>query len=447
LLETFSKYDQLNNWSALRRSIHHVFHIMKRSSLFLTLGVWFASLALAFFIGRALTSTGASTQQTASEALAGPQILEAIRIAPAQADTLETSVTAGEAVATLDQLSTQSSEMTRQLLNAAFAVPISDPGRSEAINQLLEQLAASDPLAALEFTESIASLRDAERARNNILEVWASNEPMAALAWADTALADAPYNLRNSQMEAIIRGFAETNPKGAFNYANAMSENNSSNLRLKNRLLSEVIETQIRGGGLDGAYATIAQMVDGRSKDNLQRELVDEWAAFDPVSAAAYVQGLGSDATTGMKTALIGEWAESDPSAAAAWLNNLSAEDPAYQHATAQITREWTRYDLTASSEWLNSLPPSPELDRAVATYTYRAAQEDPPTAMSWAESISNANIRNRMMQQVAANWKNDDPKSFTSYLDNSELNEKEREQLETAKSWHSSGRGWGGRR
>ncbi len=420
---------------------------MKRSSLFLTLGVWFASLALAFFIGRALTSTGASTQQTASEALAGPQILEAIRIAPAQADTLETSVTAGEAVATLDQLSNQSSEMTRQLLNAAFAVPISDPGRSEAINQLLEQLAASDPLAALEFTESIASLRDAERARNNILEVWASNEPMAALAWADTALADAPYNLRNSQMEAIIRGFAETNPKGAFNYANAMSENNSSNLRLKNRLLSEVIETQIRGGGLDGAYATIAQMVDGRSKDNLQRELVDEWAAFDPVSAAAYVQGLGSDATTGMKTALIGEWAESDPSAAAAWLNNLSAEDPAYQHATAQITREWTRYDLTASSEWLNSLPPSPELDRAVATYTYRAAQEDPPTAMSWAESISNANIRNRMMQQVAANWKNDDPKSFTSYLDNSELNEKEREQLETAKSWHSSGRGWGGRR
>ena len=420
---------------------------MKRSSLVLYLAAWFASIALAFFIGRALSSTGTSTEQTASEALSAAQLQEAVRSATARVDTAGAATGEAEAGDTFEQLRTQSSAMTRQLLNAALAVPISDPGRSETINQLLEQLAASDPLAALEFADGIASLRDAERARNNILEVWASNEPMAALAWADSALADVPYNLRNSQMEAIIRGFAETNPKGAFNYANALSEATTSELRLKNRLLSEVIETQIGGGGLAEAQTTIALMPDGPSKENLQRELVNEWAAFDPVSAAAYVQGLGSDASTGMKTALIGEWAESDPAAAAAWLSNLSAEDPAYSHATTQITREWTRYDLTASSEWLNSLPASPELDRAVATYTYRAAQEDPPTAMSWAESINNANMRNRMMQQVAANWKNDDPEGFTSYLDNSDLNEKEREKLETAKSWHSSGHGWGGRR
>ena len=420
---------------------------MKRSSLVLYLAVWFASIALAFFIGRALSSTGTSTEQTASEALSAAQLQEAVRSATARVDTAGAATGEAEAEDTFEQLRTQSSAMTRQLLNAALAVPISDPGRSETINQLLEQLAASDPLAALEFADGIASLRDAERARNNILEVWASNEPMAALAWADSALADVPYNLRNSQMEAIIRGFAETNPKGAFNYANALSEATTSELRLKNRLLSEVIETQIGGGGLAEAQTTIALMPDGPSKENLQRELVNEWAAFDPLSAAAYVQGLGSDASTGMKTALIGEWAESDPAAAAAWLSNLSTEDPAYSHATTQITREWTRYDLTASSEWLNSLPASPELDRAVATYTYRAAQEDPPTAMSWAESINNAHMRNRMMQQVAANWKNDDPKGFTSYLDNSDLNEEQREKLETAKSWHSSGHSWGGRR
>ncbi len=420
---------------------------MKRSSLVLYLAAWFASIALAFFIGRAPSSTGTSTEQTASKALSATQLQEAVRSAPARVDTAGAATGEVEAAAMFEQLRTQSSAMTRQLLNAALAVPISDPGRSETINQLLEQLAASDPLAALEFADGIASLRDAEQARNNILEVWARNEPMAALAWADSALADVPYNLRNSQMEAIIRGFAETNPKGAFNYANAFSEATTSELRLKNRLLSEVIETQIGGGGLAEAQTTIALMPDGPSKENLQRELVNEWAAFDPLSAAAYVQGLGSDASTDMKTALIGEWAESDPAAAAAWLSNLSADDPAYSYATTQITREWTRYDLTASSEWLNSLPASPELDRAVATYTYRAAQEDPPTAMSWAESINNAHMRNRMMQQVAANWKNDDPKGFTSYLDNSDLNEEQREKLETAKSWHSSGHSWGGRR
>ena len=408
---------------------------MKRSTLCLYLGVWCASSALSFFIGRSLTSTTADGQQIASTALGSARLQEQARQAAAdRQESAETTLTEGdEAQAALEQLQNKSAAMTRQLLNAALASPMSDPGRSDTINDLLKQLAATDPLTALDMANALPSLRDAERARNDILQVWASHEPLAALAWANTELANVPANLRNSQMRAILRGFAETNPKGAFNYANALSEETPNDLRQKNRLLSEVIETQIRGGGLAEAQTTIALMPDGSTKDSLQRELVSEWAKFDPASAAAYVQSLGSEATTSMKTALVGEWAENDPAAAAAWLGTLSTDDPAYGHASAQITREWTRYDLTASSEWLNSLPASPELDRAVATYTYRAAQEDPPAAMSWAESISNKNMRNKMMQQVAANWKNDDPEGFTNYLDNSDLNEKERKNLESA--------------
>ena len=425
---------------------------MKRSSLPLYLGVWLASVALSFFIGQSLTSTDSNSGQVGTETLTAAQLKEqAMRNASALIDATNTTIAEGSSKqAVLEQLQSQSAEMTRRLLNAAFALPMSEPGRSETINDLLKQLAATDPLAALEYANNIPSLRDAERARNDILQVWANHEPMAALAWADTELANVPANLRNSQMRAIMRGFAESNPKAAFSYANALSEETTSDLRYKNRLLGEVIETQIRGGGVAEAQATIALLPDGATKESLQRELVGEWAKFDPGSAASYVQSLGSEATTSMKTALIGEWAENDPAAAAAWLGNLSTDDPAYGHASAQITREWTRYDLTASSEWLNSLPASPELDRAVATYTFRAAQEDAPTAMSWAESITNKNMRNKMMQQVAANWKNDDLDSFTNYLDNSELSKKEREQLESAKSWHpgggGGGRGWAGR-
>jgi len=423
---------------------------MKRSSLPLTLGVWCASIALSFFIGRSLSPT--SEQRTPS-ALSSAQIQQSATQPETKRIAIAGTTQTGDsdALAALEQLQENSVEMTRKLLNAALELPMSDPNRSNTINDLLEQLAANDPLAALEIANALPSLRDAERARNDILQVWANHEPMAALAWAETELANVPANLRNSQMMAIMRGFAESNPKAAFSYANALSEATTSDLRYKNRLLGEVIETQIRGGGVAEAQATIALLPDGATKESLQRELVGEWAQFDPASAAAYVQSLGSEATTSMKTALIGQWAENDPAAAAAWLGHLSTDDPAYGHASAQITREWTRYDLTASSEWLHSLPASPELDRAVATYTFRAAQEDAPTAMSWAESITNKNMRNKMMQQVAANWKNDDPESFTQYLDDSDLNKKEREQLESAKSWHlggggGGGRGWGGR-
>lgn len=418
---------------------------MKRTSSYLYLGVWIASIAVAFLIGRWGSSTDASKPALATEANAAQKQAQAIRESPRLNSALTTATELDPELEAIEDSLTPSRTAIIASLRNAFALPMDDPQRSEKINELLQQYAAIDPMAALELANDIPSLRDAERARNAILETWANNEPMAALAWADTNLANVPTNLRNSQMRAIIRGFAATNPKAAFNYANGLSEETSSDLRLKNRLLGEVIETQIRGGGLSEAQNSIALMPDGPTKDSLQRELVNEWAAFDPASAAAYVQALGDSASTSLKTALISEWSRNDPAAAAAWLSNLSPDDPAYGRGTTEITREWTRYDLTASSEWLNSLPASPELDRAVATYTYRAAQEDPPTAMSWAESINNKNMRNKMMQQVAASWKSDDPEGFSNYLDESELNPKEREQLESAKSWHSRAGGWGG--
>jgi len=212
-------------------------------------------------------------------------------------------------------------------------------------------------------------------------------------------------------------------------------------MRLKERLLSEVIETQIRGGGLQDAQTTIALMPEGQSKNNLQRELVNEWAAFDPQSAAAYVQSLGDGAPSNLKSDLIEEWAKKDPPAAATWLNSLPEGDPAFAKASATITREWTLYDLAASSEWLNSLPASPQLDRAVAAYTARASQEDPATAMSWAESINNDGLRTRMMQKVAGSWKSNDPAAFSTYLDGGDFNSKQRKLLESAKAWPSNRR------
>ena len=419
---------------------------MQRSSLKLYLAVWIASIAIAFFIGRSLSFSGSSSPD-----LRAPTTLEAQQLERSSSSLNQTTSSqepANVAENELQPLQQPNREQTLQMLTAAFELPQSDPSRSSTIRNLLKQLAITDPLTALELTDSISSLRDAERARTDILKVWANREPMAALAWADTHLADVPSNLRSSQMRAIMQGFAESNPKAAFSYANGLSEATPADMRYKNRLLGAVIETQIQSGGLGDAQTTIALLADGPTKEHLQRELVDEWAAFDPDAAAAYVQSLGDAANTQLKTTLISEWAENDPAAAAAWLSTLSSEDPAYGRATAEITREWTRYDLTASSEWLNSLPASPELDRAVATYTYRAAQEDPPTAMSWAESISNDRMRSKMMEQVAANWKTEDAQSFTNYLDKSDLSEKEREQLESAKSWHTPGGGnWGRRR
>lgn len=418
---------------------------MKRSALLLCFSVWFISLLTAYYIGSQRqadtgTDTGTVSPVAVAPTASEPESSDEDVSAEEPTESALQSFFDGEAIPLEDalrEISTLSGESARQLLGQAFALPKSDPSRARVINDLLAQLAETEPTVALELASQIESFRDSESARIAVLEVWGKNDPAAALAWAKQALASEPSRTRRSQLAALYRGYAQSNPEAAFQEALAISGDN----RLRNSLLDEVIETQIENGGLQAAKLAIDLLNDPQMQNNLRRELVDEWAQFDPEAAAQYVLSLGEDADARLKTELISEWAESDPAAAAAWLSSLSEDDPTIARASAEIIREWTRYDLAASAEWLNSLPPSPELDRAVISYTFRAAEEDPETAMTWAESIENDRRRTWMMERVAATWKDQDAETFKSYLDNSELTAEQRKTLEDAEN---RGGGWG---
>jgi hypothetical protein len=417
---------------------------MKRSTLILCFAVWSISLITAYYVG--------SRGESAPVAIPAPSTPQATlpKANATKADDVKTTVTpqataldaylSGEDIPlneALRDISILSAQASLDLLDQAFALPTSDPNRSRLIQELLGQLAETEPMAALELASQITSLRDSERARISVLEVWGRNDPAAAMAWATNALSGEPTRARISQLSAIYRGFAESSPAAAFQQALQIQDDN----RLRNRLLGEVIETQIESGGLMAAKLAVDLVTDPDTQNALRRELVDEWAEFDPQAAAQYVLSLGEDAPENLKTTLVSEWAESDPAAAAAWLSNLPEGDPAIARASASIIQEWTRYDLAASAEWLNSLPASPELDRAVISYTFRAAEEDPGTAMTWAASIDNDRRRSWMMERVAATWKEQDAETFKAYLDSSELDEEQRKKLENAQP--NSG-GWG---
>jgi hypothetical protein len=420
---------------------------MKPSTLILYFAVWSISLTAAYFIGSLGKDLTTDTDQSVKVPtdLKKPKLIQDL--------VLEEGATDGENALTaylsgdvslledaLLEIPKLSGEATRELLAQAFNLPASDPKRSRLIRDLLGQLAETEPVAALELASQIESLRDSERARVAVLEVWGRKDPAAAIAWANNALAGEPSRTRNSQLRAIYRGYAANNPAAAFQQALAITDND----RLKNHLLEEVITVQTESGGLQAAMLAVDLVADPEMQNSLRRELVDEWAEFDPQAAAAYVSTLGEDADSSIKSALVSRWAQSDPAAAAAWLSSLDVDDPAIARASSSIIREWTRYDLTASADWLNSLPASPELDRAVISYTFRAAEEDPETAMSWAESIEDDRRRTWMMERVAITWKEQNAETFKSYLDKSELSAEQREKLENAQSRGNSH--WGRR-
>lgn len=421
---------------------------MKPKTFLLGLFTWLASVGVAYYIGLKFNSPESIDPEQIRVAEITTPIEEknAERVEPEVPAKSIDSILAESGI-DLDEALRQARELSesdqRALLNEAFALPSSDYRRSRMIRSLLSQLAETAPSEALALAGEIGSLRETERARVAILEVWATNDPVAALNWAETELSNEPLRSQSSQLLAIYRGYAKTNPQAAFSAALAMKTEGTGQARVQLYALEEIIEQQIENGGLLDAKLQVEMLEDGSIKNNLLSELVDEWASFDPEGAAAYVDSLGDKVSGSIKARLLGEWAENDPAAAAAWLSNKEVDENTLSRASTAIIREWTRYDMAASAEWLNSQPTSPALDRAVMSYTYRAVQEDPESAMTWAESIDNDWMRNRMMQHVAGTWKNDDPDSFRSYLDKSEFNEDQKKKLEESSPMNGGRRWW----
>ncbi len=420
---------------------------MKTYPIFLGLLVWFASIVGAFYLGQTadLKKRSIEAQLEAQEkALARSDNLPldgALRPPLSASDPLIDTVDPDDA---LQQAASLNQAALLDLLADAFALPADDFRRARMIRELLGKLAESNPEEALLLAANIGSLRETEQARRAILEVWGRQDPQAALNWAAQALVNETLDSRRAQIVAIYSGYGLSNPEAAFSSALALPTNNRAEQRIQNSALEAVIEAQIQNGGLELAKQQVEQLEAGPIKDRLLREMVDEWAGFDPAAAAAYVQAMGDAASARIKESLVGEWAESDPAAAAAWLSQQSFDENTIGRASAAIIREWTRYDMAASAEWLNSLPSSPELDRAVMSYTFRAAQEDPANAMSWAESINNDGMRTRMMERVAGTWKTDDPEGFQAYLKSADFSEEQRELLQNAREGGGMG---GGRR
>lgn len=403
---------------------------MKLPTRFILMMVWLATVLAAFAIGRGLQLV-VENHTITSKSIESSNVKK--NDLSSEYGSVQLEITEDLLPKTQEDVNFYLEVESKESLEGAFLLPLTNPKRANIIKDLLVQMASDQPELALLEATKIASVRDQERAINSILQAWGATNPNAALSWADSHIDQIPKQVMNRKFMAIFRGYAQSDPTAAFAQAYGMKEATNVERRLKNNILSEVIEMQVRQGGLVLARATVESMQDGDTKNRLLTEMVDEWAEYDPTAAAKYVKSLGESATTWMKASLISEWAESDPISAADWLSNLDIEDPAFGRGTASIIREWSQYDLSASAEWLNTLPASPQLDRAVASYTFRAAQEDPANAMSWAESISNERMQGYLMERVAANWKDQDPSAFAVYLESSEFSDEIKERLENA--------------
>ncbi len=317
--------------------------------------------------------------------------------------------------------------------------------RDRLLSQLLARIAQEDPTGALELTSMIGGLQARESALRGVLEEWAVRDPTTSLAWIEENSTGLPGWVEFNRLESWVEGYAKVDPRGAFDFVAARPGEGRRDLREQTRLIEEVIGEQIRAGQVGEAIGMLETLPEGRLRDESFRELYSEWAEEDPEAAAQHFLANPVEGSDPWAQDIVRSWAESDPGAAADFVASLGPENEGFERSVSALIERWTRYDLQAPAEWLNRMPPSPEIDRAVAVYSMRAASEDPQGAMTWAESIASEQSRERIMLRVAANWQDVDEEGFNDYLEQSEFDDEFEERL---RSYGSSrgGRGFGGR-
>tara|TARA_R100000027_G_scaffold67749_1_gene68495 strand:- start:16380 stop:17720 length:1341 start_codon:yes stop_codon:yes gene_type:complete len=316
------------------------------------------------------------------------------------------------------------------------------PDRDRVLRMLLGEMAETDPAGAMKFAQSISSISESESTRRDILQAWGRNDPQSALAWIESNRGSIPSRLYSRRLESWVSGYAELDPAGAFAYVSAIETTNRGDRWMKERMIEEIVETQVRANQLDEALAELQKLPEGRLRSEALEEFYSEWARQDPQGAAEHFLNNREEDSERVAAGLIRQWASADPVQAAEFVSSMDASDPAYQVAISSLIERWSNYDLEGPAQWLNELPPSPEIDRAVAVYSVRASAEDPEGAMSWAASIESEDTRGRVMQRVAAEWKESDPEGLEGYIVENDLDEGTATELRNARS---GGRRWRG--
>ncbi len=309
------------------------------------------------------------------------------------------------------------------------------PGRrrDELLATLLGRIGTGDAGEAMRRLGAIGGVTTRESARREILRAWAGRDAAAALEWIETHREAAPRSLRAARLEAWMEGYARTDPAAALEHAVNLPGDTRDDLLQKRRMVETVVEELVVGGRIAEALAGLEKLPPGRVRNEALSELYSEWAKESPQVAAAHFLANRREGGERMAAGLVRAWAETDPTAAAGFVASLGTGDPAFEVAVSSLIERWSRYDLDGPGQWLNELPPSEEIDRAVAVFSMRASHEDPAGAMTWAESISSESRRTRVMSGVAESWKEIDPAGFEAYLESSGLDEQTVEQLQTS--------------
>ncbi len=269
-----------------------------------------------------------------------------------------------------------------------------------------------------------------------LLEAWASSDPSAARdAYESVKPRDAPKigplsRPSDALLGGLLRGWARSGKPGLTDFFSLQSGGSR---------LSRQASFYLQQHATQNGFAATADFADQLASDDeyapsFKRMMLgaagEALAGLDCQRAGSWAMKYAGDPLE-MKAAggVSKVWLSVDPEATMQWLASLT-ESKVRDDLVDANYEKWLKRHQTAAMEWAAQVESSLALEPVIARYASELAATDPQSALVQVGSITNAKRRTKSLIRVAEIWYEADPGPATAWLEQSELDDEQREQV-----------------
>jgi hypothetical protein len=261
--------------------------------------------------------------------------------------------------------------------------------RNAKLADLLEKLAATDPMRAMQMAQAEGNLVLRKEFTQAALHGWARTAPMDAANWV---MAMPNSGDRDAALSSVFSGAVVTDPNAAVAMGQKLMQQYPGDaLGCGSRLIDALCDS--------GNFSVAANMaINGGSdqRNSWLGEAFSKWASFQPDAAAQAAQAISDPQIRDQALhGIVGGWADADPAGLAQFLGQLPAGNDRGD-MLGQALKSWMQTDPLAAANWMdknNNL--GSDLDQGAAQ---AATMESLPTdiAVGLAEGINDPWNRSR---------------------------------------------------
>ena len=274
---------------------------------------------------------------------------------------------------------------------------------------ILSYWAEKNPQAALDFARNEVPDDHRTMVCEGVLTAWAARNPESMLGWKSKTGTLAAPPVQDSLMATVFKTLASQDPAGAFQW---LTRTESVNGRAQ--ALRGMMETVQTDEARQTMLQTISQVANKEVRLQARRAVVEHWAQQDPAAAAAWVDAAQPAwERTRLMDSLGFAWLQTDPAAAAEWwLKRAPGPD-----TLVKIINIWAQENPNEAGTWLSKQPPGPQSDTARMTLARQVNDLDPESALAWADTVSDATIRESTIDHIWRNWSTRDAAAAAAWL------------------------------